>query len=162
MTECLRWWVLPVGAAKAGEVDLVVSLKYEAIGMLLTIRPAEPKDIPAMAELRAQTKGTQAFWTDRINQYLRGKRSPQKALEPRSAFIATDEEKIVGFVAGHRTCRFDCDGEVQWIDGDQQQRGRGIGYKVMAQIGAWFVSQNAKRICMNVESQVVWCEIRLG
>jgi ribosomal protein S18 acetylase RimI-like enzyme len=119
--------------------------------MPLTIRPAEPTDVPAMAELRAQTKGTHAFWTNRVDQYLRGEYSPQKALEPRSAFVATDEWKIVGFVAGHRTRRFDCDGEVQWIDVDQQQRGRGIGYKLMAQIGAWFVLQNAKRICVNVD-----------
>jgi GNAT superfamily N-acetyltransferase len=58
----------------------------------------------------------------------------------------------VGFVAGHRTRRFDCDGEVQWIDVDQQQRGRGIGYKLMAQIGSWFVMQHAKRICVNVDA----------
>lgn len=120
--------------------------------MPLTIRPAELTDIPSIAELRAQTKGTQSFWTDRIDRYLRGEHSPQKALELRSAFVAIDEGKIVGFVAGHRTRRFDCDGEVQWIDVDQQQRGRGVGYKLMAQIGAWFVSQNAKRICVNVDT----------
>lgn len=120
--------------------------------MPLAIRPAEPADIPSMAELRAQTKGTQSFWTDRIDRYLRGEHSPQEALEVRSAFVATDEGKIVGFVAGHRARRFNCDGEVQWIDVDQQQRGRCIGYKLMAQIGAWFASQNAKRICVNVDA----------
>ncbi len=120
--------------------------------MLLTIRPAEPKDVPAMAELRAQTKGTQSFWTDRIDRYLRGEHSPQKALGLRAVFVATEEERILGFIAGHRTRRFDCDGEVQWIDVDEQQRGRGIGIKLMAQIGAWFVSQDAKRICVNVDT----------
>jgi ribosomal protein S18 acetylase RimI-like enzyme len=120
--------------------------------MPLTIRPAEPADIAAVAELRAQTKGTQAFWTDRIDQYLRGEHSPQKALELRSAFVAIEEGKIVGFVAGHRTRRFECDGELQWIDVDQQHRGSGIAYKLMAQMGAWFISQNAKRICVNVDS----------
>jgi hypothetical protein len=100
-------------SANAEESDLVVSLNCKAIGMQLTIRSAEPTDIPAMAELRAQTKGTQAFWTDHIDRYLRGEHSPEEALELRSAFVATDEAKIVGFVAGHRTRRFDCDGEVQ-------------------------------------------------
>jgi ribosomal protein S18 acetylase RimI-like enzyme len=120
--------------------------------MPLTIRPAEPTDIPAIAELRAQTKGGQAFWTDRINRYLRGEHSPQKALELRSAFVATDEGEIVGFVAGHRTRRFDCDGEVQWIDVDRQHRGCGVGYQLIAHIGAWFLLQNAGRICVNVDT----------
>ena len=120
--------------------------------MRLTIRPAEATDICSMAELRAQTKGTQAFWTERIDKYLRGEHSPQKALELRSAFIAVDKGKTVGFVAGHLTRRFECDGEVQWIDVDQQRRRKGIAYKLMAQIGAWFVSQNAKRICVNVDA----------
>lgn len=123
--------------------------------MPLTIRPAESTDIRFMAELRAQTKGTQSFWIDRIDRYLRGEHSPQKALELRSAFVASDEEKILGFVAGHHTRRFDCDGEVQWIDVDQQHRGHGVAYKLMAQIGAWFVSQNIKRICVNVDSNNV-------
>jgi ribosomal protein S18 acetylase RimI-like enzyme len=118
--------------------------------MPLTIRPAELTDVPSMAELRAQTKGTQAFWTDRIDRYLRGEHSPQGALELRLAFVAIHQGKIVGFVAGHRTRRFDCDGEVQWIDVEQQHRGRGIASRLMAQMGAWFVSQNTRRICVNV------------
>lgn len=120
--------------------------------MPLMIRPAEPPDIPSMAEIRAQTKGTQSFWADRIDRYLRGEHSPQQALPLRSAFVAEDQGKIVGFVAGHRTRRFDCDGEVQWIDVDQQHRGRGIGYKLLAQMGSWFVSQETKRICVNVDT----------
>ena len=119
--------------------------------MPIIIRAADQADIPAMAQLRAQTKGTPAFWTERICQYLRAEHSPQMALESRSAFVAVDEGKIIGFVAGHRTRRFDCEGEVQWIDVDHQQRGLGIGYQLMAQVGAWFTSQNAKRICVNVD-----------
>lgn len=108
-----------------------------------------------MAEIRAQTKGTTSFWTDRIDRYLRGEHSPQHALELRAAFVAVAEEQIVGFVAGHRTRRFGCDGELQWIDVDQQQRGRGIGYKLMDQMGAWFVMQDAKQICVNVDKDNV-------
>lgn len=119
--------------------------------MQLTIRPADATDVPCIAELRAQTKGTQSFWADRIERYLRGDHSPQKALDARSAFVATHEGKIVGFVAGHRTRRFDCDGELQWIDVDHQHRRRGIGYHLMAQMGEWFVSNNAQRICVNVD-----------
>ena len=119
--------------------------------MPLTIRPADPADIPFMAEIRAQTKGTAAFWTDRIERYLRGAHSPRQALEPRSVFVAAEDGKIAGFVAGHRTRRFDCDGEVQWIDIDREYRRRGIGRELMAEIGAWFVMQKATRVCVNVD-----------
>ena len=61
----------------------------------------------------------------------------------------------MGFVAGHLTQRFDCDGEVQWIDVDEQRRGRGIGHRLLAQLGEWFVLQNARRICVNVEANNV-------
>lgn len=129
-----------------------VTLNCKVEDMPIIIRVAEQADIPAMAQLRAQTKGTQAFWTERIRQYLRGEHSPQMALGNRSAFVAAEAGKVIGFVAGHRTRRFDCEGEVQWIDVDHQQRGFGIGYRLMAQIGAWFESQNARRICVNVDT----------
>ena len=119
--------------------------------MFVILRPAERTDIALMAELRAQTKGTESFWIDRIDQYLRGEHSPQHALADRSAFVAVEERNVVGFVAGHRTRRFHCDGELQWIDVDQGKRRRGIGYRLVAQIGAWFASGDMKRICVNVD-----------
>lgn len=80
--------------------------------MFVILRPVERTDITRMAELRAQTKGTESFWIDRIYQYLRGEHSPQHALADRSAFVAVEERNVVGFVAGHRTRRFHCDGEL--------------------------------------------------
>jgi ribosomal protein S18 acetylase RimI-like enzyme len=118
---------------------------------MLTLRPIQPADLPSVAQLRAQTKGKESFWVDRIGRYLRGEHSPQDALADRSAFVAVDEEKIVGFVAGHNTRRLNCDGELQWLDVDQDQRRRGIGVKLLAQIGDWFVAENLTRICVNVD-----------
>ncbi|MBV9763476.1 MAG: GNAT family N-acetyltransferase [Acidobacteriaceae bacterium] len=108
-----------------------------------------------MAKIRAQTAGTESFWADRIDRYLRGEHSPQQALQDRAAFVAVDEAKVVGFVAGHRTRRFNCDGELQWIDVLREKRGRGIGQRLIAQMGTWFVSENMKRICVNVASDNV-------
>ena len=117
----------------------------------MILRPAERTDIARMAEIRAQTKGTESFWVDRIDRYLRGEHSPQQALADRSAFVAVAEGEVVGFVAGHRTRRFNCDGELQWIDVDKKKRRRGIGLRLVAQIAAWFVSGNMKRVCVNVD-----------
>jgi GNAT superfamily N-acetyltransferase len=57
-----------------------------------------------------------------------------------------DEGKLVGFVAGHRTRRFDCDAELQWINVAEERRGQGIADKLMAQIGACFIEQDALRV----------------
>jgi GNAT superfamily N-acetyltransferase len=117
----------------------------------MTIRPAEDSDIPLMARIRAQNWETESFWTDRICRYLRGEHSPQKALAGRAIFVAVEEGELVGFVAGHRTTRFGCEGELQWIDVREDKRSLGIGHKLMERMGAWFVEQRAGRICVNVE-----------
>jgi GNAT superfamily N-acetyltransferase len=121
--------------------------------MPVKLRPAESGDISAMAAIRAQQWGDKTFWTDRITWYLRGEHSPQQALAARAVFVAVDEGKLVGFVAGHRTRRLDCDGELQWINVAEKRRGQGIADKLMAQLGAWFVEQDALRVCVNVDPQ---------
>jgi GNAT superfamily N-acetyltransferase len=68
-------------------------------------------------------------------------------------FVAVDDGKLVGFVAGHRTRRFDYDGELQWINVAEERRGQGIADKLMAQIGAWFIEQDVLRVCVNVNPE---------
>ena len=119
--------------------------------MAITFRPADALDVPAMAAIRAQEWETEAFWAGRIGMYLRAEHSPQQALRARAAFVALDGSILVGFVAGHRTRRFGCDGEVQWINVAEGSRGHGIAERLIGQIGAWFVEQGARRICVNVE-----------
>lgn len=118
--------------------------------MPITLRPVEPSDIPLMAAIRAQVWETEPFWTGRIGLYLSGEHSPQQALPARAAFVALDGAELVGFVAGHRTRRLGCDGELQWINVAEERRGQGIADRLMARIGAWFVEQGAYRVCVNV------------
>lgn len=117
----------------------------------MLIRPVEAPDVPLLASIRAQSWQTEGFWRDRINRYLRGEHSPQKALAARAILVAIKEKDVVGFVAGHQTTRFNCDGELQWIDVRDDQRGLGIGQKLIERIGEWFVGQNLLRICVNVD-----------
>ncbi|MGH9664866.1 MAG: GNAT family N-acetyltransferase, partial [Bryobacteraceae bacterium] len=77
--------------------------------------------------------------------------SPQQALPARAAFAAMDGTQLVGFVAGHRTRRLGCDGEVEWMNVAGERRGRGIADRLLAKIGAWFVEQEALRVCVNVD-----------
>jgi hypothetical protein len=52
---------------------------------------------------------------ERIAAYLQGKHHPQRALPPRVAWVATINAEVIGYVAGHLTRRFDCEGELQYI-----------------------------------------------
>ena len=111
---------------------------------------AEEHDIAGMAALRAQTWGTEPYWAARIGGYLNGEHSPQQALAERVAFVALDGNVVVGLVAGHRTKRFGCDGELEWIDVAKERRGQGIADGLMAVMIQWFVQQGALRVCVNV------------
>ncbi len=119
--------------------------------MQITLRPAEHFDIPAMAAIRAREWETETYWTGRIGLYLSEEQSPQQGLPARAVFVALDGTELVGFVAGHRTRRLGCDGELQWINVVKERRGQGIADRLMAKIGAWFVEREAHRVCVNVE-----------
>jgi GNAT superfamily N-acetyltransferase len=103
-----------------------------------------------MAAIRAQEWETEAFWAVRIGLYLSGEHSPRQALPRRAAFVALDGGELVGFVAGHRTRRLGCDGELQWVNVARESRGQGIAGRLMVRIGEWFAEQNANRVCVNV------------
>ena len=119
--------------------------------MAVMLRSVEDTDVPSMAAIRALESGSEEFWVDRISRYLSGHHSPQQALTARTAFVAVDGRDLVGFVAGHKTRRFGCDGELQWINVARQRRSLGIAGQLMTKIGMWFVALDARRICVNVD-----------
>jgi len=47
---------------------------------------------------------------------MRGGLRPQQVLTPRILYVAIESENVVGLVAGHLTRRFDCTGELKWIN----------------------------------------------
>jgi GNAT superfamily N-acetyltransferase len=112
----------------------------------ITFRSARIADIPALAAIRAAEWETEAYWTRRIGGYL-----PEEDTQGRTILIAEDDDTPVGFVAGHRTRRFGCDGELQWVNVVRESRGRGIGVLLIQQIGCWFVEHGVWRICVDVE-----------
>lgn len=114
-------------------------------------RAAQKQDIPGMARIRAESWETESYWIPRIEAYLAGRHSPQKALAPRAAFIAVEADQVAGVVSGHLTTRFDCEGEVQWMNVGRAWQGRGIGGELVRRQAAWFVAQGARRVCVNVE-----------
>ena len=73
---------------------------------VIEIRLAEERDVAGMASIRASEWQTAEFWTASIGNYLRGTHFPQQAQARRCAWVAVEDNVVVGFVAGHLTTRF--------------------------------------------------------
>jgi ribosomal protein S18 acetylase RimI-like enzyme len=117
----------------------------------LKFREAEKSDVPAMAQIRASNWETEEYWRTRIAAYLARELHPQHALIPRMGFVALESDSFVGFIAGHLTTRHGCDGELEWIDVIPERRGSGVAPELLRLLAAWFVKQNARRICVDVD-----------
>jgi GNAT superfamily N-acetyltransferase len=76
---------------------------------------------------------------------------PQQALKPRAMYVATQDDEIVGFIAGHLTRRYECDGELEWINVIPKHRGSGTASELLRLLVRWFIGQNAFRICVDVD-----------
>jgi ribosomal protein S18 acetylase RimI-like enzyme len=114
-------------------------------------REATLADIPEMAEVRSGDWESVEFWRGRIPLYLTGQSHPRQALNTRIAFVCIDANLLAGFIAGHLTRRFGCDGELQWISIRPQYRRRGVASSLLRLLARWFRDQNAGRVCVDVQ-----------
>jgi ribosomal protein S18 acetylase RimI-like enzyme len=114
-------------------------------------REAELADIPAMASIWAGGDEGGGASEERMSRYLAGEHHPQQALLSRVIYVALEGDAVVGYIAGHLTTRYDCDGELQWIYVVPEYRGRGIASELLRLLAGWFDEQNALRVCVDVE-----------
>jgi GNAT superfamily N-acetyltransferase len=117
-------------------------------------REVKIEDIPALAKIRAANWETEDFWNYSISSYLNNTRNPQKALKERVLYVALVGSTIVGFIAGHLTTRYDCQGELEWIDVVQQYRRYGIASKLIKILAAWFIEQKAYKVCIDPGNEI--------
>ncbi len=114
-------------------------------------RPSQADDVPAMARIRAREWGDFEYWVTRISGYLEGEIHPQRALPSRACYVAVEQSSVVGFVAGHLTRRYGCEGELEWINVSPERRGAGIAAELLRLLAGWFVEHKALRVCVDVE-----------
>jgi ribosomal protein S18 acetylase RimI-like enzyme len=114
-------------------------------------RKADGADMTAMAQIRAADWSTVEHWRMRIAGYMNGELHPQQALMPRVVFVAIEEDVVTGFIAGHLTQRYECDGELQWINVSPEHRRNGVASELLRMLAAWFIKHKAKRICVDVD-----------
>ena len=114
-------------------------------------RLAGKSDLPAMARIRAAERETEEYWKVRIALYLSGKHHPRQALLPRVSYVAVVGSSLVGFIAGHLTRRYGCDGELQWISVIPERRGSAVASRLLRLLAGWFADRKASRICVDVD-----------
>jgi ribosomal protein S18 acetylase RimI-like enzyme len=118
---------------------------------LTEYRQADESDVPAMAQIRAAEWGIEECWKNRILGYMRCELHPQQALKPRIIYVALQGVSMVGFIAGHLTTRYGCDGELQWINVVAENRSSGTASELLRILAKWFVQQGKLRICVDVD-----------
>lgn len=120
----------------------------------VSIREAINYDIPFIAKLRSENPGDEQYWIDRISKYLEGTHNPQKALKQRIIYVASVNDIIIGFIAGHLSQRYECEGELQWIDINEKYRRNGIASDLIKLLGNWFIAHHSYKICVDPGNEI--------
>lgn len=117
----------------------------------IVYRKVDESDIPAIARIRAAEWGDEEYRRTRISRYLDRELHPQHALMPRVMYVALEGDILVGFIAGHLTRRYACDGELEWINVIPASPGSEVSSELLCRLAAWFQEQRASRICVDVD-----------
>jgi ribosomal-protein-alanine N-acetyltransferase len=113
-------------------------------------RQATGADVPGMERSRLTDRAAGPA-DSRMAAYLEGRHHPQHALAPRVAYLALERDAVVGYIAGHLTRRYDCDGELQYLFVAPGHRRTGVASALLRLLRDWFRDQHASRICVDVE-----------
>ena len=116
---------------------------------LVDYRTAGSADVAAMQACRL-TDPSAGPGDPRMAAYLGGTHHPHQALGPRVAFVALRDNAVSGYIAGHLTRRYDCDGELQYLHVGLPHRRSGIASELLRRLAAWFAHQGAFKICVDV------------
>jgi ribosomal protein S18 acetylase RimI-like enzyme len=126
-------------------------IRDEAVTPAIHYRKACTSDVPALAQIRSMDWGSEEYWRARISGYMNGELHPQKALASRIVYAAFHRDLAVGFIAGHLTRRYECDGELEWLNVIPAHRGSGVASELLRLLAAWFVEEKAHTVCVDVD-----------
>ena len=63
--------------------------------------------------------------------------------------VAEIDDAIVGFIAGQLTTRYNCQGELQWLDVASNFRRKKLASKLVHVLAQWFIQKDAYKICVD-------------
>jgi ribosomal protein S18 acetylase RimI-like enzyme len=111
-------------------------------------REAKDYDLGSIAALRSGPENSD-YWRKRVKGYFNKTSHPTQSLLPRVLYVATIDGKVAGFIAGHLTTRFNCQGELQWINTDPAYQHRGIATRLLTLLAEWFQQNGASLVCVD-------------
>ena len=115
----------------------------------LRFRKATAADAAALARCHFSDPANPVA-DSRMGAYFAGNHHPQQALPARVGYVALVDDAIVGYIAGHRTTRNGCDGEMQYLFVAPRYRRRGIAKALLQLLAKWFDAQAVRKICVAV------------
>jgi ribosomal protein S18 acetylase RimI-like enzyme len=134
---------------RSGWDALTYGLVIDETPTSVIFREAYVADVDAVASSRAaDTEWGPA--DPRTASYLAGEHHPQGALPPRVMFVALEGDSVVGYVAGHLTRRYECQGELQYLWVAPEHRRGGVATRLCRLLAQWFVEQEATLVCVDV------------
>lgn len=118
----------------------------------ITFRVATGADAEAMAQCHLADRSLGPP-DPRVAAYLDGRHHPQQALGLRTAFLALDGGRVIGYIAGHRTRRFGYEGELQYLFVAPTHRRSRVASALLRLMAEWFADQEVRRVCVNVNTE---------
>jgi GNAT superfamily N-acetyltransferase len=127
----------------------------------MVIATATEFDINELADVEIESKResipgiVESFEIDkeaRVNRwvtYFRGQ-SPQTSKPERVVFKAVSKNRIVGYLAGHLTTRFNLDAEIQSFYIIKSYQRQAIGTRLLIQFREWLISKKATSLCVGI------------
>lgn len=64
-------------------------------------------------------------------------------------WVALQGDTPIGYVAGHLTRRFGCDGELQWIYVVREHRRAHVASRLLHLLAHWFLEHDARYVCVD-------------
>ena len=113
-------------------------------------REATTNDVTAMVKCRLADPTDGGAADPRMQAYFDRQHHPQLALLSRVGYVALDNNTVIGYIAGHRTTRNGCSGEVQYLFVAPAYRRQGIATALLRLLAEWFKAQGAQKVCVGV------------
>lgn len=76
------------------------------------------------------------------------KQSPKTSKPERRILKAVNNIRIIGYLAGHLSTRYNMDAEIQSVYILKQEQNNGIGTKLLAEFVKWLISLDARTLCV--------------
>lgn len=113
-------------------------------------REATTSDVAAMVKCRLADPTDDGAADPRMLAYFDRQHHPQHALLSRVGYVALHDDTVVGYIAGHRTTRNGCSGEVQYLFVSPAYRRQGIATALLRLLAEWFIANGAQKVCVGV------------